>query len=123
MIKELISILDGSESVRIIAKKLNGQINFNLSKEEASKLKSELARAVIEEDAKSNDIGPKNSRLRHHVVGECLDGIQCLSCGKGFVEAHGYPVFCHSCFDITTVSERIYTNFIVRRAIHPEREE
>jgi hypothetical protein len=35
-----------------------------------------------------------------------IDGLQCSGCGAMFQEAHGYPVFCHLCWDDMNAHER-----------------
>ena len=44
------------------------------------------------------------------VIGEMaediLDGFMCSHCGVCFIEEHGFPVLCRSCYDEETPDER-----------------
>jgi hypothetical protein len=41
------------------------------------------------------------------ITRDIVEGVQCSGCGRRFVEEHGYPVLCASCWKYTEPRERL----------------
>jgi len=58
-----------------------------------------------ENEDPEQEVGPDTPE-EASLADDAASGLACSDCGVYFVEAHGYPVLCSACWDLSTEADR-----------------